>query len=428
MAFFFFFFDDLYKNPFIQKAFRTVCGNKLLSDGYCDIGEYINARMKKEDILAGLKAIDSSFTDLYMKSYPTRDTILSDWSKFDLDYLSRMTPDEMQTIEAQAVMNWIFRSFGSAGERMKAAEELTEKLEKAYDEIQGSLSFSQGIIYISSEIDLHFISSFDRFYRAVSELRSAGKDLFFRGHTQVNHVLVPSILRRKQWREHERDMYNHLLIQCPQNFEKVKSHLDCLVQMQHYGLPTRLLDITHNSLVALYFACEQDYNTFGEIIVIEVDTNSIKYPQSDTVSILASLPLFSNEDQQAFLQYAKDPALNKQDFNKKIDRLLHEVKLEKPAFRDEIEKQHLLNCYVVLPTKNNNRIIKQDGAFVLCGLSDEPSTAINKLRFTSGSGKTQIYIVRNKKEILEQLKAFSINKASLFPEIDDVADYIKSKY
>ena len=40
--------------------------------------------------------------------------------------------------------------------------------------------------------------------------------------------------------------------------------IDLLACLQHYGIPTRLLDVTTNALAALYILCQNLYKLLGE--------------------------------------------------------------------------------------------------------------------------------------------------------------------
>ena len=63
-----------------------------------------------------------------------------------------------------------------------------------------------------------------------------------------------------------------------------------LVRMQHYDLPTRLLDITTNPLIALYFACADGVDYDGEVIIFQLPLARVRYFDSDTVSCLSTSP------------------------------------------------------------------------------------------------------------------------------------------
>lgn len=401
----------------------------MLSDGYFDMSVYIYSRIKKEDMYAKLVTLKSKYAVLYRTTFPTQEKALAVW-RDKIGRSSHTDAGNSSTIELAydescAIVNWVYRVLRTAKERESFTTELFKHL-KEFHHIQNKVRLVKGVVYNEEKVEIHFLSSVSKVNTFISTLKGKGETLFFRGHANPNYILRPSIMRTPRLWQNERNLYHELLINCPDDFEKCPTHLEKLVKMQHYGLPTRLLDITKNPLVALYFASESQSETYGELVLISAANHDTKYPQSDTVSILASLPVFSFQKQQEFLRWAKDPTVTDMAFNLHAERLIHEVRLEKPAFQAEINKNDVLSNVIVYALKNNKRIIKQDGAFILCGLSD----ALNSLdgfRYKE-DGKKIVILIEKKEGILEQLESFSINRATLFPEIECVAEYLYSKY
>lgn len=100
--------------------------------------------------------------------------------------------------------------------------------------------------------------------------------LIYRGHTDSssNYKLIPTIARtEKSTEEIEHDMVMEMINQRPAEFEHIKSDFDLLAKMQHFGLPTRILDFTYNPLIALFFACCSKTNTDSRVICT-YDTSS----------------------------------------------------------------------------------------------------------------------------------------------------------
>lgn len=127
-----------------------------------------------------------------------------------------------------------------------------------------------------------------------------GTETFYRGHANIEWKLLPSLLRTSNGADKEHLIFRNMVSHEPQSFSECRSTLDHLVQMQHYGLPTRLLDVTMNPLIALYFACQSalsDDRTSQEKARIATSRMIVENPEDWLGKLRSCLATLKNEEE-----------------------------------------------------------------------------------------------------------------------------------
>lgn len=287
------------------------------------------------------------------------------------------------------------------------------------------------------------ITSIDEYIKVVTSLKlpvinySLNKYLkLFRGVSNVDYECVPTIDRvvnkkiKNSLLLFENQLINEAKLRMPNIFEKDTYPIQTLVKLQHYTLPTRLLDFTQNSLVALYFACQfkqkDNEDKDGKIIVVFEEENKIYNSFSGLINVRAEMSFMRSSyiSLDTFLTYLID---NNKRYN-----------WEKQKSNEALMYPHLKEPMFFKPEYDNERLKRQQGLFLIYpnkiqNSIDDKYQILDELARWENNSQVEIIIPhKNKRKIKKDLGDLGITKSFLFPEPEnickDIADDFIERY
>lgn len=212
--------------------------------------------------------------------------------------------------------------------------------------------------------------------------------ILYRGHANKSWRCLPRLFRKQEWYENEKIIINEIIRRCPNDFKELDA-FGKLVKMQHYGAPTRLLDFTGNPLIALYFACDDGTQK-----------------KEDGEVLLCKIPMFY-ESQVPLALILKDLF---PEYNNNF------IQINEPNVKSILENSTVMGIRAKL---RNERIKNQDGYFALFSYSGKYKEVFNPIEGNDCIKENIIIPSKCKKNILRELNDYGINRAYMYPELEN---------
>ncbi len=290
---------------------------------------------------------------------------------------------------------------------------------------------------------------------------------YFRGEQCDGWPLSPSAMR-DGFQEYEAEALTSLETERPEAFDGLVAAIDQLGLARHFGLPTRLLDVTRNPLIALFWAAEkrtrsdeccgdissaykvgcgtcdsEESKCTGVIHAFVVPRDMVCSHDSDMVSIAANFTRMPRADQNLLLSKTRDDTVDdvppdivdldnptSDSYESILNRLTHFIGRENPYYANAIDARDLFRVLIVEPKQNFERLRTQSGAFMLSAFHDrfERAEVIKKSAGQPVYWHYKLRVPQGCKETLrEELGWMDISQPRLYGDVSTAAEGITKR-
>lgn len=261
-------------------------------------------------------------------------------------------------------------------------------------------------------------------------------EYLFRGQSNEKYSLVPSLGRLGSGHSDiyfvERNMISMARRKLPSVFTNDLQPLELLGLLQHYGIPTRLLDITENALVALYFACIENHDKNGEVFIFKNDKRDVSdYPIDYAIAESYKYARPSSWSLKLFYkEVINQPYFGEQrtlfeEKDEKAGALWVEQCCQKPIFTyaplRSARQQMQSGRYIIFPNKINHVSDTEPGTFLsrIQPMDKNEECIIGRIVIPS----------EYKQNMLREMDILGISRGNMFADsIDVVCQEIKEEF
>jgi hypothetical protein len=244
-------------------------------------------------------------------------------------------------------------------------------------------------------------------FSKIKDVRKSSNLAFLRGQSvHEGWPLLPKISRRSHFKALTQESNLFLDFQLKNTIHVGKeSSWTTLCRMQHFGLPTRLLDWTESFNVALYFAVREenfDQKDGAVWILNPFDLNEIRTKHY-------SVKVLGDSEEYDYVNNFCDVDPN-----------------------DKKKRWEGMGIVSVLSPQINSRLVAQQAVFTLhidLGLSLEQLQEKDAMSPNGRKYLEKVIIPADiKSELRQMLELSSVNEHSLFPDIEGLSKHLSKKY